>query len=697
MSNSTVDLPPSPTPISNAVIDNDQLEEAVERFAALLGLQQSLNGGGSATAGGGGAAPSRAGIGSKNGVVDDTAVIGLSKLLVQDSTSPGGGGGTCSLPSLDLYSGDVPDVLTNNDPFCTTSNDHATNTESEKLTPLDEKTGLGNMPTKKVSIPAMAASVFAVDNTKNASAALGTDPAKADDAAANANANAAKLEQAAALNLGSKMTWTQSSVKLAPSAMLRSLFSSFTSLVDSRVRAWTLLLLRHSLSSGDEGSRSHLFRLLATSNSMDLTTIKTNFRALKLPPEVAASLKKAQVEEEGENTKNSDAVDEPSNDPIEIILPLLFEAVMDLTIQGQQFTSKLRAPGTIKAHFLPNQPLISFLEVDLNTNALVASMVEQARLVVFKVVARATPLASKLAAGQNKNTPPSQFGVKPKLNNNLNLSQLSLLKQNTSKPVEPQAANAIAKKAADEALKEAPKNVPKRAPKKSRSVTWNHPIQSDKVLQRVQTSSNTKQDTKRQRLGVDHRLDVRNHIPHTTSLKSSKSFGRPDASIFESQRNATFAEFGRSHMNNHVPKFGFNGKLSKNHAATSYNLRAPASAMFTSENQNSTFSAASISLSNRLGMPGNRGSINSGARNYALIAGLSVTNQGNKKGMPNSSSTYGDAAQGDSQAMKQLLARTPTALEGLLRAASAQPKLSSSKSHNGHNLSIRPRRSSKEP
>ena len=67
--------------------------------------------------------------------------------------------------------------------------------------------------------------------------------------AADASAKAAQVEQKAAQSLGSLTSWTKSSVVYAAGAISKNVADSFSSLVDSRVRAWTLLLLRHSLTT----------------------------------------------------------------------------------------------------------------------------------------------------------------------------------------------------------------------------------------------------------------------------------------------------------------------------------------------------------------------------------------------------------------------------------------------------------------
>lgn len=580
--------------ISNATPSSDietERQSVIKRFVNLLGQQQSLKDGSLSSSG----VSEGNTISARRGGVNNINVSELGSLLFEDDTSPIGGG-TCSLPSLDLYSGDMPDALENiNNSFGRTSD----SSKSSKVPPnLDS-------PKKNVSIPPMAATVL-VNREHNS-----TNPAEANNAAANANANAAILEQAAALNLASKITWTRSSIKLAPSAMLGSLFSSFRLLLESRVKAWTLLLLRHSLSSGDEGSRCHLLRLLATSNSISLSAIETKFQALKLPPEIALSLHKDDQENSSKKSSNS---------PVEIILPLLFEVVMDLTIQRQQLTSKLRAPGTIKVQFLHREKLISFLQVDLNANTLVESMVEQARLIVFKVVARAKPSSSIHPTPQSALSPTLRMAGKSKIGSNINLAELSLLKNKTSmqEKIPGAIGNNIEENASGSPI------ATEKTIQKSRSVTWDHPIEFEKKGNARGTSTNGKRFTKRQRISGDGIVKYNGNMPHVVSLKSAKSFGRPDASIFTSRQNATYAEFGRSHANCHVPSFGLNGKLNKQFVATSHSLKTLSASISNGESRNATFSAASISLSNRLEMHRkSEGRKKNSARNFALAAGLS--------------------------------------------------------------------------
>lgn len=283
---------------------NEEYENTLERFASFLGTHSFVN-----------------------GAVGENSYQ-LTKFFYKDPCNPLGGG-VCVLPSFDLYSGDVPDV-----PMPKLNGNTLNSVNATNLMPP---------PGQKINIPPMAASVFGLYSQKKEDLGhVSKSITAASDEVGNADAKAAMLEKVAARNLGSKMTWTHSSAHLAPSAMLRSLSTSFTHLIDSRVRACTLLLLKHSLTSGDESSRANLLQILATSSAINLTAVVTKFQTLKLPPELLAQAAQEQQETNKEKKEDGDL------DTIEIVCPLLYEAVIDVTIQGQEETFKLRAAGTMK-------------------------------------------------------------------------------------------------------------------------------------------------------------------------------------------------------------------------------------------------------------------------------------------------------------------------------------------------------------
>jgi hypothetical protein len=137
----------------------------------------------------------------------------------------------------------------------------------------------------------------------------------------------ANIEQKAAQNIGKQTSWTKSTLRYASSAVANNISESFIHLVDARVKAWTLLLLRHSLSTGDSQSRSRLLNMLSA--KIKSGSVKTSFKTLPLPSSAAGKPKEADV-----------------------VLPLLFEANLQLSIQEKNESVLIRAPGTVSGKLL---------------------------------------------------------------------------------------------------------------------------------------------------------------------------------------------------------------------------------------------------------------------------------------------------------------------------------------------------------
>lgn len=137
-----------------------------------------------------------------------------------------------------------------------------------------------------------------------------------------ASNNAAQVEQKAATNMSKLTSWTRSTLTYASHAVATNVSEFFSNLIDSRLRAWTLLLLRHSLSTGDAESRKRLLSMLSA--SISVKGAETNFKTLALPESAESQPKEA-----------------------DSILPLLFEVSLHLTIQEKAEMITLRAPGTI--------------------------------------------------------------------------------------------------------------------------------------------------------------------------------------------------------------------------------------------------------------------------------------------------------------------------------------------------------------
>lgn len=279
--------------------------------------------------------------------------IELMSLLVDDIFT------IWALPSLDLLSGDdafdLAGLAAAKESNILSSQASASSTgvtDAPRAGAGLESTSYTSPPlchfyNRQVKIPAMTASVFDIPVVHHRSEAFASASPSAAPSTVGATASISdagermqplhedsakrgvdkkELEDEGAKKLAKPISWTRSSSPQAPMTLLRSLSASFSALVDSKMKSWTLLLLRHSLSSGDENSRSRLLSLLATNSTISLTSVTTSFHTLILPKEFAST----KAEEKGK-----------------IILPLIFDTMFDISLKNQAVPVNLKAPGTI--------------------------------------------------------------------------------------------------------------------------------------------------------------------------------------------------------------------------------------------------------------------------------------------------------------------------------------------------------------
>lgn len=372
----------------------------------------------------------------------------------------------------------------------------------------------------------------------------------------SAKATQVAVEQKAVQTLGSPTSWTRSSLVYASKAISENARNSFSSLVESRVRAWTLLLLRHSL-TGDSSSRYRLLSMLES-----VITVNSAQLAFELVP---MSTSVANMEK---------ALDDP-----DVILPILVEVHLSITVHGKNCTVTLRAPGTISGKFgftviyicgfrtkgnlfvllstgfhlykiyhssRFNSTFFSanfdrteddkigmglnFVDIRIDTGQLLESMVNQARMVVFNAVAKATS-DSKSISIYSKNSE----GMKSKAPSQLSSGFNSALKLSPSQ--------------ARMGLRPPGVGNGQHQPAHPSTKAHNSSLKLNKVL-----SSATMQKTRSVQFGTinlnakpSDAMPKRQKLATTAQLASFKSFGRPHAGDFGSDggpKNATFANFG---------------------------------------------------------------------------------------------------------------------------------------------------------
>lgn len=340
--------------------------------------------------------------------------------------------------------------------------------------------------------------------------------------AADASAKAAQVEQKAAQTLGSPTFWTRSSVVYASNSISENAASSFSSLVESRVRAWTLLLLRHSLTTGDSSSRNRLLNMLAS--IIKVNSAQIGFKTQPLPPSVANMPK--------------------GKDDPDVILLLIAEVDLITTVHNKECTVTLKAPGTISANFdrTSDDKLgmgLKSVDVRLDTGILLESMVKEARIVVFNAVKKATsssgsqPMDSDLlkSSEQSRTNIPSQLssGFDSALKLSASSAKISRSGLQSSGFKEGQHKPAHRALKAQSSSLRLGSVLATSTIQKTRSVQFNS---SD-----LKAKSNTIPTSKRQKVTTSSRLT------------SFKSFGRPHAGDFGSEggpKNATFGDFGSS-------------------------------------------------------------------------------------------------------------------------------------------------------
>lgn len=192
------------------------------------------------------------------------------------------------------------------------------------------------------------------------------------------------------------------------------------------------------------------------------------------------------------------------------------------------------------------------MDVRLDTGVLLESMIEQARLAVFKAVARATsvtPPPDRPAVSASA-SPAALSGFSASINTSSgDLSAGSgssgdshpstqVLKARSSALRLSNVLSGKSGEAADSQMSSSPLN----KTRKNRSVRWDHPMQTPS-----RDASNFP-SAKRQRM-----------VQSQARLRSTKSFGRPHADHGSGPRNATFGDFGSAQHT-----WGKDGKL-KNH------------------------------------------------------------------------------------------------------------------------------------
>jgi hypothetical protein len=288
---------------------------------------------------------------SSNNTVNKSSFL---ELLANETTT------LCTVPSFDICS--------ENDDFF----NHQGSTKSSMPPPAavipkqqqqqQQQQQHGEQLPSTVSIPEMKASVFASILPLGFEIPLSTKPSSSleltsAEAAAipntttatncnnyNSNNNACyeidstSIERGA-FNMAEPISWTRSSSSQIPMALVRSLSSSFSSLIDHQMKACSLLLLKQSITSTSPHARSHLLTLLSPTSSIGILSITTSFDAtIETEPNLSSPPDEPQPQQQ--------------QDSLLFVLPLLFQASVTVMVGPQtQRNITLRTKGQIKGKF----------------------------------------------------------------------------------------------------------------------------------------------------------------------------------------------------------------------------------------------------------------------------------------------------------------------------------------------------------
>jgi len=286
----------------------------------------------------------------------------------------------------------------------------------------------------------------------------------------------------------------------------------------------------------------------------------TEFQVKDILPEIKSALfQQGRDNNERRRQAQLQGTSEFGMEHCDLVIPIQFKASIDVTLQNHQVTVHLTAPATVGAIFADNSPLIQYADISVNTDMLVSSMVEQARLVVFQAVSRTTSSTEKVIECLN---PHQIYSLSLGSMENTTKESLTsggrsryLLQENTTPPIDE-----------DEASRHLNMNDNGHALKLSGSSTFTSLLkrpgsfhQRPRNLAQARNKS-VQWDTNFTKKAMDFSGLKRGRISTLSSgpvlKRSTKSFGKAHAEIFESSRNASFAEFGNIAQNPLLKKSG---------------------------------------------------------------------------------------------------------------------------------------------
>lgn len=182
------------------------------------------------------------------------------------------------------------------------------------------------------------------------------------------------LKDVMAVNLSAQVVADRSVIDQVPMMLLQNTASSFEELISSRLRVSLQAIMRTMLKTGGEGNDARVLRKLLTTTAkpVKVTTVVTSYQLV--------------------NVDKSPGITEG-----QVVRPLVFETIVDLSLFGKMYTISLDAPGTISATLNSMDNLLDNVKLMLDTMSLLKTMMTQARAIVKKAIKRAANITTTVA------------------------------------------------------------------------------------------------------------------------------------------------------------------------------------------------------------------------------------------------------------------------------------------------------------
>lgn len=192
----------------------------------------------------------------------------------------------------------------------------------------------------------------------------------------------ASLLDDAAMNLSSPLHANKYSIDAVPSTLLSNVTSTMEQLLQSRLRASMIALIKQTTKLGDHNEARILRRLMLSPKAVQITTVVSSFSVL---------------DDNGYGVFGN------------MSKPLVYELILDITMLGKQHTVSIQVSGDICGVVNSNQLQFDSVTISLDTVSLLEKMMAQARQLIKKTLKRAATITTAYSNMQLKKRSREEF------------------------------------------------------------------------------------------------------------------------------------------------------------------------------------------------------------------------------------------------------------------------------------------------